>query len=43
MGLRERAVRLESVKARICLETEYYKKECIEGKVRVEGGQEKIG
>lgn len=41
MGLREKAVRLESSKAGIRLETEYCKKECTEGKARVEGGQKK--
>lgn len=41
MGLREKAVRLESSKAEIHLETEYCKKECIEGKGSVEGGQKK--
>lgn len=40
-GLRKKDVRLESSKAGIRLETEYCKKECTEGKARIEKGQEK--
>lgn len=41
MGLREKAVGFKNIKGEILVEIGYFKKECTEGKVRVEGGQEK--
>lgn len=39
MGLKEKAVGLEDTKREALLETGYCKRECTEGKERVEGGQ----
>lgn len=41
MGLKEKAVGLENMKGEALSETGYCKKECIEGKERVEGDRKK--